>query len=530
MNRYLEYLLEANLALGVFLLAYTFFLSKEKNFHGKRLVLLSGIIASLLFPLIHIENSEVNLPSVNAVMTLVYLPEFTMNAGATATEGNPWNSIVFAAMLIYTGGVIVLLLAFLLQLVRISRILYGTHPVALGKLYIGETTRNISSFSFFNYILIGQADALSEKEKRQIIDHERIHAEQFHSFDILLINIIAIFFWFNPVVWIYKNIFIQLHEFEADARAVRTHEVNDYCSLLARVALLSADIRIANYFSNSLTLKRIQMIRTIKPKLKRWKMVATVFALPLLFVVIACNDQVIQEVNSIAETSTMAIEAPAHVTARLDELKKLHPEKNYILVQLSGEGTEKLTSIEKEYGLPTSMEVFKPEASNNMNSTGKDDESFVILEYNQVKENVSSMQKEEGEVFTIVEETATFPGGLGAFYQYLGSNLSYPKEAREKKIEGKVMIEYIVETDGTITNVTVKKGVEPSLDAEAVRVMKSSPNWIPGKQQGKAVRQKVVLPIQFNLGANDKKLRTSMLNYILLPYNIAPRPNGNEGC
>ena len=102
----------------------------------------------------------------------------------------------------------------------------------------------------------------------------------------------------------YKKIFVHLHEYEADARSVKTHDVNDYCSLLAKVALLSADIRLANHFSNSLTLKRIQMIRKIRSKTKWWKVALLGATVPLFFFVVACQDQLAGDVTALAGDSS----------------------------------------------------------------------------------------------------------------------------------------------------------------------------------------------------------------------------------
>ncbi len=89
-----------------------------------------------------------------------------------------------------------------------------------GPLTILESEETAPIFSFFNFIVIGQAKSLSPEEKRNVIQHETIHVRQLHSLDILLINVLGIFFWFNPLLSFYKKIFVQLHEFEADARVV----------------------------------------------------------------------------------------------------------------------------------------------------------------------------------------------------------------------------------------------------------------------------------------------------------------------
>lgn len=104
------------------------------------------------------------------------------------------------------------------------------------------------------------------------------------------------------------------------------------------------------------------------------------------------------------------------------------------------------------------------------------------------------------EIFTIVEESATPDGGMQAFYKFIRKKLKYPSQARRMGIEGRVFVEFIVDKDGTLTNVKAIKGIGAGCDQEAVRVIKSHPKWAPGKQRGKAVKQKIVLPITFQLG------------------------------
>ena len=100
-----------------------------------------------------------------------------------------------------------------------------------------------------------------------------------------------------------------------------------------------------------------------------------------------------------------------------------------------------------------------------------------------------------------------FPGGMPECMKWLGQNIKYPAEAKEKGIQGRVIVQMVVEKDGTITNAKIAKGVDPLLDAEALRVVNSSPKWKPGKQRGEAVRVKYTLPIMFRLsdGSSDSK-------------------------
>ena len=108
-------------------------------------------------------------------------------------------------------------------------------------------------------------------------------------------------------------------------------------------------------------------------------------------------------------------------------------------------------------------------------------------------------KEEEAKVFDVVEQMPSFPGGNGALMEYLGKNVKYPVVAQENGVQGRVVVSFVVERDGSITDVKVVRSVDPSLDKEATRVVSSMPKWIPGKQNGSAVRVKYNVPVSFRL-------------------------------
>ena len=112
---------------------------------------------------------------------------------------------------------------------------------------------------------------------------------------------------------------------------------------------------------------------------------------------------------------------------------------------------------------------------------------------------VAEKEVVETEIFTVVEENPTFPGGDEARIQFLTSNMKYPTMARESGIQGKVYVTFVVEKDGRVTDVKILRGIGGGCDEEAVRVVKAMPRWNPGKQRGKSVRVQFTLPIQFTL-------------------------------
>lgn len=106
---------------------------------------------------------------------------------------------------------------------------------------------------------------------------------------------------------------------------------------------------------------------------------------------------------------------------------------------------------------------------------------------------------EETKIFTVVEQMPMYPGGDVALMGYLRDNIHYPTVAAENGVQGRVVVGFVVERDGSITDVKILRGVDPSLDREAMRVVKNMPKWTPGKQNGSAVRVKYQVPVSFRL-------------------------------
>ena len=131
---------------------------------------------------------------------------------------------------------------------------------------------------------------------------------------------------------------------------------------------------------------------------------------------------------------------------------------------------------------------------------GNDDANGEVLKAKEViTQPEPPKHVEENKVFDVVEQMPSFAGGPQALLQYLNSNVKYPVVAQENGVQGRVVISFVVEKDGSVTDVQVAKSVDPSLDKEAQRVVKSMPHWIPGKQNGSAVRVKYVVPVSFKL-------------------------------
>jgi TonB family protein len=497
MTTMLNYLIEANLALLFFYVLYWLFLKNENQFSFKRIYLLGSLIASLLFPLITIPTEGTQLiPSLSHSPAAYWLPEITIYANETKANAIAQTTIWQWIGYIYMTGLIIFSILFVIRIASLILLFRASKKYAWKSYLVAESDKGHGSFSFFHFIFLGKASELNEQEKQDVLIHEEVHAQKIHSFDIVLTNLLGIVFWFNPILHAYRNSLVQIHEFEADARSVEGRDVNAYCSLLARVALQSNGYPLANHFTNSLTLKRISMMKTVHKKIKQWK-VATVSILALLiFLVVACQDQVMQDIQTIADNSSAATILPAQVEAELLKLKQANPKAEYIVMEMNEEGKNKMEELDKD-------EEFKKNLV-GVHIIKAADQSFAILQKGDRTNALANMTASEDEIFSIVEESASPIGGFPELYGYIMKNIKYPQEARTKGVEGKVFIEFVVNLDGSLSDFVALKGIGSGCDEEAIRVLQTSTiAWNPGKQQGTAVKQRMVIPIIFKLGSEN---------------------------
>ena len=126
-----------------------------------------------------------------------------------------------------------------------------------------------------------------------------------------------------------------------------------------------------------------------------------------------------------------------------------------------------------------------------------DTQAAVEVKYTPVE--VEEEEVEEQQIFQVVEEMPEFPGGMGECMKFLGKNIKYPTISQENGVQGRVIIQFVVNRDGSIVDPVVVRGVDPYLDKEALRVISTMPKWKPGKQRGKAVRVKYTVPVMFRL-------------------------------
>ena len=145
------------------------------------------------------------------------------------------------------------------------------------------------------------------------------------------------------------------------------------------------------------------------------------------------------------------------------------------------------------------MEIAENDADVEESTIQSNEDKGEAVEIKYVPEVVEEEEVEEQQIFQVVEEMPEFPGGMAECLKFLAKNIKYPTIAQENGVQGRVIVQFVVNQDGSIVDPVVVRSVDPYLDKEALRVIKMMPKWKPGKQRGKAVRVKYTVPVTFKL-------------------------------
>ena len=202
------------------------------------------------------------------------------------------------------------------------------------------------------------------------------------------------------------------------------------------------------------------------------------------------------ELSKLAQKKEAKVEKKAPV--KVEEQKVVEKVKSS--VKFTPPVIKKDSEVKPEEELKSQEALNKTKtAIGSFDVKGNDEAGGEVLKAKEVIAQPEPPKEEETKVFDVVEVMPSFPGGQAALFEWLSKNIKYPVVAEENGVQGRVIVTFVVERNGSITDVQVVKSVDPSLDKEAVRVVKAMPHWIPGKQNGSAVRVKFTVPVTFRL-------------------------------
>ena len=527
------YFLKINVAIALFYAFYRLFFYKDTFFAWRRTALLCFFAVSAAVPLLDIQQWIVQQEPMAAMADLyaaVVLPELTL----TPQPETDWRQLMADGIVVAYWLVAALLaLRFLVQLAGIVRLARRCPTQKIDGTTVHLLPRAEGPFSFFRWIFVCP-DAHTGDELHEILTHERTHARQWHSIDVLTGELACIICWFNPFAWLMKREIRTNLEYMADEKVLETgHDSRTYQYHLLGLSHHKAAATIYNSFNVLPLKKRITMMNKRRTRaIGRTKY--------LMFLPLAALLMIVSNIEAVARATqkitTEVIEAVAPA-----ETPDVQPQPENIVPLPQQEKSDKVTYkgkivdeagnplgdvkiiIDPKYQSMTTSTVndkgeFRVETSSKADIlfeyTGKDGKTLAwmcrttelakmdpdnmvikLIPVKIIKPNVT-----DADVYEVVENMPEFPdGGMPGLMKYLSANIRYPEAAHKAGTQGRVTVQFVVGKDGSIGDVKVIRGVDPTLDAEAIRVISGMPKWKPGTQKGEPVNVRYTVPVMFRL-------------------------------
>jgi TonB family protein len=231
------------------------------------------------------------------------------------------------------------------------------------------------------------------------------------------------------------------------------------------------------------------MMRTLKKKIEKWKIAMVLVIISGCFVAISCNDQLVDEFEK--STLSQTADYPAEIKTHMANYMKEHPGAKLTYMEGTTQDVQKFVATPEIKGRVVYEYKYRG-----------DEKSGVLL--TDIVQFAEATQTDD-KVFMVVEQQPEFIGGYDAMREFLRDNIKYPTQAVKNGENGTVYVSMIINQDGRVSDAKVLKGVSPSLDAEAVRVISIMPSWKPGTQNGRAVKVRFNIPIKFHAGETQGK-------------------------
>jgi bla regulator protein blaR1 len=557
MEALLIYIAKSTASMLVFYLAYRFLMKNDTFFKLSRYYLLIAFVVSMLLPLVNfsglIESAEPD--------TFVYYTLDAVSVSAVAVQATVQENISLMTYIAYAylGILSILLLGFF---VRIGKIIYLTakyNSKSIEGNRIYELSSAHSPFSFFNLIFIN-GDNLEIDEFEKIIQHERVHAKQLHTLDLLLLELSGVIFWINPMISIYKKSLQEIHEFIADDEVCRQGvDALDYKKLMVKQLTGINFESPANCFNSIKIRRRFGMItksRTSKAALIKLAAIIPLSALVLFIYACADNIEHIDELtaNDIAQKNsesftefyertkdTSIVSAKPSISheemdkiiygnMRLSEEAKKDnfcgkllvyyniDEKGNIINIKTGKGREVGGSWSEEglkYGcneeairLIKLLPKWQPATKDGKAIKQARMHSIIFGNRDEWYKEHRLSYYNKGINKEIKESDITPPfyvGGQEAMWKYIQENLKYPEEARSKGIQGTVELQLGIDKEGKVGTMKHEGGAPFVLVNAAMEATRNMPNWKPAiyKKTGKPIEAYVNVPFHFRL--DDEK-------------------------
>lgn len=543
MMAFLVYDIRVAVLVAVFYMFYRLLLSRDSLHELNRFVLLGTAVASFVLPLcvITIHHTEV-------VPSLPIAPVAPTTAHAAVVVSEPWWHT--ALLVVYWAGVII---SFCYIVISISKVCIlisrcEKHRQPDGTV-IAVSDGEVSPFSWMHYVVMSRSDYAHPD--RAIILHEREHIRRHHSWDVVLVSILSSLQWFNPAMWMLRADLRAVHEYEADAAVLSSGvDARQYQYLLVRKAMVAAGYYVANGINHSTLKQRITMMNTRNRNKYSW--LKALYVVPVAAVSLAATAKTVidyqyakptEPVATVAKATPQPQETLKALQAEVIGDKTVKAEANKTAKDKAADGVnvngalividgrqytqEALSQLNPKDIV--SIDVLKDKSSLALfGDKGKNGVIMITTKNGKALEQASA---NGGKVLVEAETMPSFPGGSSEMMKYLAANVKYPASAVKWGVQGRVVVNFVVNKDGSIsdsrviyngTKATVDRAASANPDKkkaeaedaaceqevneaiaataqEALRVVESMPRWTPGTQKGEPVRVAYNIPISFKL-------------------------------
>lgn len=359
----------------------------------------------------------------------------------------------------------------------------------------------IAPFSWCCYIVMSRSDF--ETSGEVITLHETRHLDARHWVDLLLAQLVAIFQWYNPAAWLMREELKTVHEFQADEAVIRSGtDPRQYQMLLIKKAVGARFPSLANSLNHSKLKKRITMMYNQKSSASR--RLRGLALVPALAAAIAVTN--IDAVAAVLEETS---------AARFFVEETSEPVAAEIRTAVNGlPSTESSAVFTREVSEKTQDSQMSPatvsDHTGNAVAAAAKALTAAVSEDDKTSRKTAENADSPELVYSVVQKKPEFPGGDAALLQYISDNIHYTEEASDKKIQGRVVVRFVINKDGSVGETSVLRSADPLLDKEALRVVGTLPSFKPGEVDGKPVSVYYVLPIGFSLKDDAKKENSAM--------------------
>jgi len=468
--------------LTAFYLVYSLMLSRDTAYGRNRAFILISLVSAIVFPLITFQTVKpMDIQFFGKFLSEVFITASPEGSGNQAT-GLTMPGTIQLIYTIYIIGVVAFLFKLIIDLLNLAFLILRER--SSGSRIIRFQGFNTAGFSAMGYVFLNAR--LSPEEAGEIIMHEQNHLKQNHFLDIIFMETVMAFQWFNPVIYLINRALRAVHEFQADHECICSGvPVVSYQSLLLSQVFKSRAFNLTNSFSNPSLIKRRMIMMTKKPTsaLANMKLLLVLPVIAIVFLAISAYKEIpdnnalhLQDRESFVLTSSIPVS---------------EVESNQV--------SEPVRTTIKPSGETSTLKITK-QSSIQENIAPPPPPPPPPADKQQVIEEAVTETEEATEVpFVVVEEMPMFPGGDVELLKYIGENTNYPQAAKETNAQGRVIVRFCVTAKGGVSQASILKGVSPELDQEALRVVATLPTFKPGKQGGKPVPVWYMVPITFTL-------------------------------